>query len=439
VEALIRVLQNAGITYDEGPMLSQDGQMFEVGDKGPYIQSRRLELYKTYAEELVKADKAYDCFCTEEELARARKVQQLLKRPTNYHRQCLTLSKDEVRNKLASNAPHVIRMKVPEGETVLQDLIRGRIVFQNLEVDDQVLLKSDGFPTYHLANVVDDHLMEISHVIRGEEWITSTPKHLILYGMLSWTPPIFAHLPLLLNADKSKLSKRQGDVAVEEYLKKGYLPEALLNFVALLGYNPKGDQEIYSKEDLERLFDLEKVNPSGAVVNFEKLDWMNATYLRQKSVEELFQLAQPILSASPAGESIQPEMLKKILEVEKPRLTTLLDIAERVKIFTEAPAYDPNLLVWKKADKKDAKENLERLEGLFTKMEETAFRSWTALEQEVCQWIEETHFQNGNVLWPLRVALTGQKNSAGPFELLWVLGKEEGLKRIRRAIELISV
>ena len=254
-EALITIMGKMGLDYDEGPVLKK-GKLSEIGDHGPYIQSLRLDIYEKHAKELLDNGHAYYCFCSSDELKSVRKQQQMMKQPTKYNRHCLKLTEDEVKTKLELNEPHVLRMKIPEGETTFKDIIRGDITIQNTEIDDQVLMKSDGFPTYHLANVVDDHLMEITHVIRGEEWISSTPKHVILYDMFGWDLPEFAHLPLLLNADKSKLSKRQGDVAVEDFLDKGYLPEALLNFVSLLGYNPKGDQEIYTLDELVSLFDL---------------------------------------------------------------------------------------------------------------------------------------------------------------------------------------
>jgi len=430
IEALISVLGRVGILYDEGPFL-EDGQIVEKGEKGPYLQSDRLPMYKKFAEQLVEAGQAYPCFCTKEELDRVRKGQELAKLPTKYNRACLKRSPDEVRARVNAKEEHVIRMKVPEGETVIQDEIRGRVVIQNSEIDDQVLMKSDGFPTYHLANVVDDHLMEISHVIRGEEWISSTPKHIILYEMFGWSLPIFAHLPLLLNPDKSKLSKRQGDVAVEDFLEKGYMPEALVNFVALLGFNPKGDQEIYSVDELVAFFDLKKVNKSGAVLNREKLDWMNEQYIHAKSGEELAVLVRPFLDE--AGKVMDDAMLAKVCEVEKSRMTLLSDVVDLVDGYVNLPEYDPSILVWKKTDLEDAKKNLNELVDFLEGKAGENFDSIELLEETIKRYIEDNGLQNGNVLWPMRVALSGRERSPSPFELAWALGGEETLARLKQA------
>ena len=433
-ESTIKLLQNVGMHYNEGPVL-RGNQIEQVGDFGPYIQSLRLSIYKPFVEQLLTSGHAYYCFCSADELASQRKEQELLKQPTKYNRRCLNLSKEEIDRRLALNEGHVVRMKIPEGETSFTDIIRGEITISNSEIDDQVLMKSDGFPTYHMANVVDDHLMEITHVIRGEEWISSTTKHILLYKMLGWSVPEFAHCPLLLNADHSKLSKRQGDVAAEDFLAKGYLPEALLNFLCLLGYNPKGDQEIYTMQEMIELFDLSKVNPSGAVVNFEKLDWMNGMYLRKKSAQELVALCQPFLDRS--GISVALDLLERIVEVEKGRMTRLAEIVEIVGPYIEEPLYDPQLLVWKKADAADAKANL--IEGRKI-LDAQPSENWTArlLEQALKEYTERTGTPNGNILWPLRVALSGRSQSAGPFELAWVLGKTETLARIDRAIQHLS-
>ncbi len=429
VEAIIKVLNNVGLAYTEGPMI-KDGHVEQVGPFGPYIQSMRLPIYQKYVDQLVRAGHAYYCFCSSEELESQRAEQQALKLPTKYNRRCLSLPAEEVEKKLALNESHVVRMKVPEGETSFVDTIRGTITIQNSEIDDQVLMKSDGFPTYHLANIVDDHLMEITHVIRGEEWISSTPKHVMLYQMLQWKAPEFAHCPLLLNADHSKLSKRQGDVAAEDYLSKGYLPEALLNFLCLLGYNPKGDQEIYSMEEMIELFDLSKVNPSGAVVNFDKLKWMNEHYIREKSTDQLMELCLPYVRE--AGKSVEPELFKRLLEVEKQRLTTLADIVDQLAMYTDALDYNAQTLVWKKADEADAKKNLEAIRGFLQDVDAESFT--LNLEEKTKEWIAGQGLQNGNVLWPLRVALSGRSQSPSPFELAYALGKDEVLRRIDAAV-----
>ncbi|MEK9151850.1 MAG: glutamate--tRNA ligase, partial [Patescibacteria group bacterium] len=266
IENIIRTMAWSGVQADEGPYLDDGGAVQERGDYGPYIQSNRFDIYADHAKKLLANGGAYRCFCSAERLESMKTAMMAERRPIMYDKKCRGMSAAELEQKMQAGEPHVIRLKMPEsGNTEFNDAIRGRVSFENALIDDQVLLKSDGFPTYHLANVVDDHLMAISHVIRGEDWLPSTPKHLVLYGLFGWTPPIFAHLPLLLNPDRSKLSKRQGDVAVEEYAEQGYLPEAIVNFVALLGWNPSADREVYAKRELVDAFSLEKINRAGAV------------------------------------------------------------------------------------------------------------------------------------------------------------------------------
>ncbi len=280
VENLISTLRWAGLEYDEGPGIG--------GEFGPYVQSERTEIYKKHIDLLIENGTAYRCFCTPERLDQMRKAHDLNRGIPKYDRTCLRLSEKEIQDNVAEGKKFVVRMKVPDSTMVrFSDIIRGEVEFSSEQIDDQVLIKSDGYPTYHLANVVDDHLMQISHVIRGEEWLSSTPKHVLLYQFFGWDMPQFAHLPLLLNPDRSKLSKRQGDVAVEDYRAKGYLNEALVNFIALLGWNPGDDREIFAIDELEKEFSLEKVNKAGAIFNFEKLNWLNFQHLRRKSDDEV--------------------------------------------------------------------------------------------------------------------------------------------------------
>lgn len=410
-EALVDVLEKVGISIDEGPI----------------AQSDRLDIYKGYVDQLVEAGKAYPCFCTKERLDEVRKQQQLAKMQTKYDRTCLKLSEEERKAKIEAGDEHVIRMHIPEGETVFTDIIRGVIKIENIQIDDQVILKSDGYPTYHLAVVVDDHEMGITHIIRGEEWISSVPKHVILYEAFGWDVPEMAHLPLILNPDKSKLSKRQGDVAVEDFLKKGYLPEALINFVALLGWNPKGDQEIYTLEELQASFDLTKVNKGGAVFNTEKLDWMNGEYIKALSVEALMSRLKPFID-----HEVSEEDLEKIVTVEQGRLNRLTELNDKLVTYLELPDYSSELLVWKKSDAADAK---AQLEALLTSVESMdAHLGLDEIEAYIKGYIGENDLQMGNVLWPLRVALSGLEKSASPFELFWVHGKEEAMRRIGIAI-----
>lgn len=435
VESLLTTLKKMGLSPDEGPEL-ENGLIVQKGDFGPYIQSERLALYQEHAQVLLEKGSAYYCFCSEERLSSLRSQQELAKLPTKYDRRCLQLSPDEIKQKHSASEPFVIRLRVPDGETSFADMIRGRITIQNSEVDDQVLQKSDGFPTYHLANIVDDHLMNITHVIRGDEWLSSVPKHVILYRAFGWEAPQFAHLPLILNPDRSKLSKRQGDVAVEDYLVKGYLPEALNNFVALLGCNPKADQEIYSMQELIDLFDLTKVNKSPAIFMRDKLDWMNGQYIRRKSASELARLVEPFLKQ--AEVEVPGAMLEKICEVERERLVLLSDIVEKAQSYLALPEYPASMLVWKKSTNEDALAQLQALLPLISGFSEETWGSVALCERALLEYIGSNGLQNGNVLWPLRVALSGASASPSPFELLWVLGREEAVKRVRYAIEHLS-
>jgi glutamyl-tRNA synthetase len=431
-ESLIKLLTKVGITWDEGVTL-ENGQLDEKGEFGPYTQSKRTAIYLEHANVLLEKGSAYRCFCSSERLEAMRQEQEIAKLPTKYDRRCLNITPEEIEAKLLAGEKYVIRMKIPDGEVSFHDEIRGDVKFNSPEIDDQVLVKSDGFPTYHLANIVDDHMMGVTHVIRGEEWLSSTPKHVLLYKMFGWVLPTFAHLPLLLNPDRSKLSKRQGDVAAEDFLKKGYLPYALLNFIALCGFNPKGDQEIYSLDELIKYFDLEKVNKSGAVFDVDKLNWMNSQYIHKLSLDELTNLCSEHVFA--AGRELAPEVLRKICAVEQSRLVLLLDIVGKIDSYQKLPDYDAAILVWKKSSREEAKEQLEKLFGLISGFDEVILSSVELIEKAVRGYIESNGLQNGAVLWPLRAALSGSPTSPSPFELIWVLGREEALERVRVAVE----
>ena len=445
LENMLKVFKELGIDFDEGPY-TENGQIKQRGDFGPYIQSERKDkgIYQKYAEQLVQERKAYYCFCSEQRLEEMRKEQMALKKPPMYDRRCRNLTADEIKKqldefKIAGKNP-VIRFAVPlEGTTTIHDVIYGDITYENKILDDQVILKSDGFPTYHLAVVVDDHHMQITHVIRGEEWIPSTPKHLLIYEALGWTPTQFAHLPLIVNADKTKLSKRQGDVAVEDYLKKGYLPEVLINFMVLLGWNSKTEQEIFSLQELIEQFSLEKVHNSNAVFDTNKLDWISGQYIRQKSDAELAELLKPYWEKSGIKiKTFSDEYLQAIAGLEKERLKKLSEIGERTAYFFKAPDYDASMLIWKKSDKEKTKLVLSDLLVLFNQFNAGDFDK-LILEQKLKEFIAEKNYDNGSVLWPLRVALTGQEKSPGPFEvcatLALGLGKQEILSRLNSAVE----
>ncbi|MFA6522144.1 MAG: glutamate--tRNA ligase [Patescibacteria group bacterium] len=422
-ENLLGVFNALKIEHDEGPFL-EDGKMIQRGDVGPYIQSERLGTYKKYVDQLLAQGDAYHCFCSKERLEEMRSAQQATKQTPKYDRRCASLTPDEVQQKISAGEPFVIRMKVPEGETIIEDEIRGTIKFNNADIDDQVILKSDGFPTYHMAVVVDDSLMNITHIIRGEEWLPSAPKHVMLYKMLGLAVPVFAHLPLLLNPDRSKLSKRQGDVSVEDYLKKGYLRDALLNFVGTLGFNPSGEKEIFTLQELIDAFDLKRVNKSSAILNKEKLDWMNNQYLQKMTFDEFKAAAKDFVTGD--------ETMWKAAFIERGRVNRLDELQAKLSAYETNSDYDASLLVWKKSDAADAKLQLENIKA---QLDSVSFDDLAGIEDSIRSYMTAGGLQAGNVLWPLRVALSGQEKSASPFELLWVLGKDESLNRIEVALQ----
>ena len=434
VKSIIEGLKWAGLKYDD-----------EI-----IYQSKRTEVYQKYAAELIEKGHAYYCFCTAEELSQMRTEQtndgQTV---TRYDRRCLKLSKKEIEEKLKSKISYVIRMNVGtgldlslqnDGKISFTDLIRGDVEFAVKDIDDQILLKSDSFPTYHLANVIDDHEMEITHVIRAEEWLPSTPKHIILYKMFGWDVPEFAHLSMILAPDKSKLSKRHGATSVLEFKNLGYLPEAVVNYIALLGWNPGDEREIFSLQELIKEFDLNKVNKAGAIFDIEKLNWLNGYYIRQKNLDELTELCLPYLNTENTGnkktQKTQSEYLKKVVALEQERLKKLSDIGERTKYFFQRPEIDPKMLVWRKSTLADAKEKLQFLAAELEKVPDENFTR-SALEQFIKGLIEAEKFDTGAVLWPMRVALSGEEKSPSPFEIAEVLGKEESLRRIKKGSEKI--
>ncbi len=446
IEYLLRVMKQMGIEFDEGYYLKNDGSMAERGQLGPYMQSKRLGLYTKYAAELIEKGSAYYCYCSEQRLDDLRKEQTALKKPPMYDRHCYNMSSEEKEKmaaefKTAGKNP-VVRFLIPEGQTTIHDLIYGDITYEHKTLDDQVILKSDGFPTYHLAVVVDDHFMEITHVIRGDEWIPSTPKHLLIYKALGWEPTQFAHLPLILNPDKSKLSKRQGDVAVEDYLDKGYLPEALVNFVAFLGWNPKTEKEIFSLQELIADFELTNVNRAGAVLDINKLEWVNSSYIRTKSAKELVDLLIPYWEKFGVEiKKFKQDYLEAVTELEKERLKKLSEIGERTGYYFKQPEYETSLLTWKKSTPEDAKVKLTELSELLSGLDESKFTK-ADLEIAIKEFIAQKNYDNGSVLWPLRAALTGQEKSPGPFEvcatLALGLGKQEIINRLGIAIQKLT-
>ncbi len=451
VENLIEVLDWVGIKFDEGPHVG--------GNYGPYIQSQRKKIYEKYADELLKKGKAYRCFCTAERLQKMREDQQVKKSPPRYDRKCRDLNIDEVEKRIKAGEKFVIRQKMPlEGEIAVHDELRGDIKFRAEDLEDHVLIKSNGMPTYQFALVADDHLMEISHVIRGEEWIPSFPKNILLYQSFGWQAPKFYHMPLTLNKEGGKLSKRQRDVAVEDYRAKGYLPEALINFCVLLGWSPyakatedkapQKNSEILSLKKLEKEFKIEDVGTSPAIFDIEKLDYFNGYYIRQKPLDELVELCKPYLEkylkkiASNGRAFVKiaadrfgmKEYTKKIIALEQERLKKLSEIGELTEFFfVDKLEYSSELLIWKKMTNEKVKKNLEKVYELLNKIPR---ENWTndSIEDALISHIQAKKEKVGNYLWPMRAALTGRKASPGPFDVAEVLGREESLKRIKEGI-----
>ncbi|MDO8555355.1 MAG: glutamate--tRNA ligase [bacterium] len=439
-EAIYSGLKWAGLQYDEGPDIG--------GHYAPYVQSQRLEIYKKYANELIEKDYAYYCFCDKETLEKMRNEQTTKKQAPKYDKRCLALSKDEIDAKLKANEPRVIRMKIPENRVLkFNDIVRGELVFNTNELDDQVLLKSDGYPTYFLAVTVDDYLTKITHVTRTEEWISSFPKLILLYEYFDWEMPQFAHLPLLLNPDKTKMSKRMGDVAVGDYIKKGYLPHAMINFLTFLGWNPGTEKEIYldeeitdEKESLQKLlqnlmrdFDLNKAHKAGAIFNIEKLNWFNQFYIKRLSDELLLEKCRPYLPEN--KNNFSGAQIIKMLNLEKERAKNLSEIGEGTKFFFELPQYEVSLLTWKNTPIEKIKNALEILRDI---VEKRTGDNFTKEKLQETIMLEAEKFENkGIMLWPFRVALSGQKASPGPFEIAEILGKKETLKRLHEAILMI--
>ena len=424
VENLIKALKWAGLDYDEGPDAA--------GNFGPYMQSERLDIYK-HAEELIEKGNAYYCFCAPERLKALREEQEKQKLPqAKYDKHCLNLSKSEVEEKLKSGIPHVVRLNViPNQKISFNDIIREHVEFDSSNVDDQVLIKSDGFPTYHLANVVDDHLMQISHVIRGEEWLSSTPKHVLLYDAFGWERPQFAHLPLLLNPDKSKLSKRQGDVAVEDYRDKGYLKEALINFVALMGWNAGDDREFYYLNELVEKFSLDRVNKAGAVFDLQKLSWLNAEHLRKKSDNELLQLLKKeIRNSEFADKNIEDDYLLKIISAMKERVGFVKEFITTCRYFYFAPEEYEQKSV-EKNWKPETPGQIIKLRDAFAKLSNPSKEDY---EHALAKVAEELNTDKGKLIHPLRLAVSGQSTGPGMFDLLFILGKDEAIKRIDTAL-----
>lgn len=422
-----------GLFWDEGLEMG--------GEYGPYRQSENFNIYEKYLRQLIDAGQAYYCFCSEEELEAKR--QDALSRGEMfiYDGHCRNFSPEEVQKKLENKESFVIRLKMPEKKFIFNDIIRGKIEFDGDLIGDQVIAKNFHLPLYNFTVVVDDHNMEITHVIRGEDHISNTPKQIALYEALGWPAPVFGHLPLILDVNRAKLSKRFGAVAVNEYRRDGYLPEALVNFLVFLGWHPEektgeGAKEVLSKEELIQQFSLERVQKSGAIFNVEKLNWLNGEHIKKMPLNDFTE--QAVLFLIPAlGEKVTKDIdyLKKVLALHQERVKKLSELPNLVGYFFDLPDYPSELLYWQDMTKADLAINIDLLINLFSNLEEANF---TKKQLEVILMPEAEKRGRGQLLWPLRVALSGAKNSAGPFEIMDIIGKSETLKRLEIAKEKLS-
>ncbi|HET6478039.1 MAG TPA: glutamate--tRNA ligase [Dehalococcoidales bacterium] len=432
LEAILDGLRWLGLDWDEGPEVG--------GNYGPYFQSQRLDLYREAANRLVEQGDAYRCYCSPERMAEMRAEQQKRKQSPGYDRRCRDLSETESRQKKAEGITPVVRFKMPlEGQTSFSDIIWGEITVENSLLDDYVLLKSDGYPTYHLANVVDDHLMEVSHVLRAEEWLSSVPRHKLLYQALGYEMPQLAHLPMILGPDRSKLSKRHGAVSITEYREQGYLPEAMVSFLALLGWSLDDKTDIITRDDLVKHFSLERISKTAAIFNHEKLDWMNGVFLRELSHEELLRKIMPFLESGlpeAVKRPVSEEYVSRIVPLIRERINTLAEAATYADFFfLEELEYDASLLMGKKMTVeitikalKVAQERLSLLESF----------DHDSLEGTLRPLAEELGLKTGQLFSPLRVATTGRTAAPPLFETMVVLGKERCLERIRVAVRKLG-
>ena len=427
VDLIYRTMKETGLKHDEGPDVG--------GDYGPYIQSDRMSIYKEYAEKLVELGGAYYCFCGKERLEEMKEEQAKKGLVPKYDGHCRNLSKEEIRAKLDAGEPYVIRQKIdPRGTTTFEDAVFGSITVENSSLDENVLLKSDGLPTYNFANVVDDHLMKITHVIRGNEYLSSTPKYNLLYNSFGWEIPTYVHVSPIIKESGKKLSKREGDASYEDFTNKGYLKDAIINYIALLGWSPGGEQEIFTMEELIENFSISGISKSPAVFDEKKLAWINGEYIRKLSMEEFENLAKPWFE-----KAIKKDVdYKKLAVLMHDRTEKFIDIVEQLDFIDELPDYDIDLYNHKKM-KTNPENSLESLKEALPVLE--AIDDWNeeSVHNALFELIEKLGVKNGLILWPVRVALSGKSfTPGGAIEIADLLGKEESIIRIKKGIEKLS-
>lgn len=428
VDIIYRTLEKTGLIHDEGPDKDKGA--------GPYVQSERQAegIYLEYAKKLIEMGEAYYCFCDKERLASL--TQTVAGKEINiYDKHCLSLSKEEVEEKLSSGVPYVIRQNNEmEGTTTFQDEIYGEITVNNSELDDMILIKSDGYPTYNFANVVDDHLMGITHVVRGNEYLSSSPKYNRLYEAFGWEVPVYVHCPLITDEEHHKLSKRCGHSSYEDLIEQGFLSEAIVNFVALLGWSPEGTEEIFSLEELIKAFDYRHMSKSPAVFDYTKLKWMNGEYMKAMEFDRFYSMAEPYLK-----QAVKKDLnLRKIAEMVKTRIEVFPDIPPMVEFFEELPEYDIAMYTHKKM-KTNTESSLEVLQELLPLIEAQEAFDNDSLYRMIMAYVEQKECKNGYAMWPVRTAVSGrQMTPAGATEIMELLGKEESIARIRKGIDLLK-
>ena len=426
-DVIYSTLHETGLYYDEGPDVG--------GAFGPYIQSERREIYKEYAEKLIQRGAAYRCFCTKEQLAEARAAAEARGETYTYDKHCLNLSADTIQKKLDAGEPYVIRQNIPrDGETTYTDAVFGDITVPNADLDDNVLLKADGMPTYNLANVIDDHLMGVTHVIRGVEYLSSTPKYNHLYRAMDWEIPTYIHLPVVMKDKQRKLSKRHGDASYDDFIKKGYLREALINYIALLGWSPGTEQEIFTLDELVNAFSIEGLSKSSAIFDVEKLTWMNAQYIRALSKKDFIIRAMPYFKAA----GVDNLNLNLISEMIQPRLERLDEIPAKLSFLTQLPEFSVDLYTHKRSGT-NAETALPVLKETRLALESLDDYSIESLKSTLTALIERLAVKNGFLYWPLRIAISGQEvTPGGPVEIACLLGKSETLRRLDCSIAALE-
>jgi len=431
IENMIESMKWAGVMHTEGPFI-EDGRIVQKGEFGPYIQSERLDMYNEYVQKLLDEGKAYYCFCSKERLDAVRDKQRENGETPKYDGYCRNLSKDEVLKRVENGEEHVIRLKLPENKDItFKDAIRGEVTFNTNDIDDQVLIKTDGFPTYHLAVIIDDHFMGVTHVIRGEEWLSSTPKHVYMYEAFGWEAPTYVHLPNILNSEKKKLSKRHGDVAVKDFEKKGYLPEALVNYIALLGWSPESNKEIMTIDEMVEEFSFARVSKSGSVFDVNKLNWMNSHYIKEKDLEELYRLSIPFFveSGVVSKDEIKEKeyWMKLVTDLSREYINTLSEIPEFSKKFLSSEVVLESDMAKEMIELDHVRDMLNILKA---KVEEVE-----AIDEEFAKKVmkvvqKESGIKGKNLFMPTRIALSGEMHGPDLVKSMIVLGKEVVINRL---------